>query len=41
MIDDGRRWVDDALAWTDGTITYRIESALGRDGSIELAESLE
>lgn len=41
VIDDGRRWVDDALAWTDGAVTYRIESALGRDGTIELAESLE
>jgi hypothetical protein len=41
IIDDGRRWVDDALAWTDGILTYRIESGLGRDASIELAESLE
>lgn len=41
VIDDGRRWVDDALAWTDGAVTYRIESALGRDATIELAESLE
>lgn len=41
IVDDGRRWVDDALAWTDGILTYRIESALGRDASIELAESLE
>jgi hypothetical protein len=41
VIDDGRRWVDDALAWTDGTTTYRLESALGRDATIDLAESLE
>jgi hypothetical protein len=41
VIDDGRRWVGDALAWTDGTITYRLESGLGRDASIELAGSLE
>lgn len=41
MIDDGRRWVGDALAWTDGAITYRLESGLGRDASIELAESVE
>jgi hypothetical protein len=40
-IDDGRRWVGDALAWTDGDTTYRIESALGRDATIALAESLE
>ena len=41
VIDDGRRWVDDALAWTDGATTYRLESALGRDATIDLAESLE
>lgn len=41
VIDDDRRWVDDALAWGDGTTTYRMESALGRDATIALAESLE
>ena len=41
IIADERRWVGDALIWSDGTITYRIESALGRDASIALAESLE
>ena len=41
VIDDGRRWVGDALAWTDGTITYRMESGLGRDATISLAESME
>jgi hypothetical protein len=41
VIDDGRRWVGDALAWTDGAATYRMESALGRDATIALAESLE
>jgi len=40
-IDDGRRWVGDALAWTDGATTYRIESALGRDRTIAIAESIE
>ena len=40
-VDDGRRWVGDALVWYDGTATYRIESALGRDATIALAESLE
>jgi len=40
-IDDGRRWVGDALAWTDGATTYRIESALGRDRTIAIAESME
>ena len=41
LIDDSRRWVGDALAWTDGATTYRLESALGRDATIALAESLE
>ncbi len=41
ILVDERRWVGDALIWSDGTITYRIESALGRDASIALAESLE
>jgi hypothetical protein len=40
-VDDGRRWVADALVWYDGTATYRIESALGRDATIEIAESIE
>jgi hypothetical protein len=39
-IDDDRRWVGDALVWSDGTVTYRIEGALGRDATIDLAESL-
>jgi hypothetical protein len=41
FIDDDRRWVGDALLWSDGAVTYRIESALGRDATIALAESLE
>lgn len=40
-VDDSRRWVGDALVWYDGTATYRIESALGRDATIEIAESIE
>lgn len=40
-VDDGRRWVGDALIWYDGTATYRIESALGRDATIAIAESIE
>jgi hypothetical protein len=40
-VDDGRRWVGDALVWYDGTATYRIESELGRDATIEIAESIE
>lgn len=41
IIDDERRWVGDALAWTDGATTYRMESALGRDAAIAAAESME
>ena len=40
-VDDTRRWVGDALVWNDGEATYRIESALGRDATIEIAESIE
>jgi hypothetical protein len=40
-VDDTRRWVGDALIWSDGTATYRIESSLGRDATIEIAESIE
>ena len=41
IVDDGRRWVDDALVWSDGGTTYRIEGGLGRDATIALAESME
>ena len=41
FVEDTRRWVGDALIWNDGTATYRIECALGRDATIELAESIE
>jgi len=41
FVEDGRRWVGDALLWNDGTATYRIESALGRDATIEIAESIQ
>ncbi len=40
-VDDERRWVGDALVWSDDAVTYRIESALGRDVTIALAESLQ
>jgi hypothetical protein len=41
IVDDGRRWVGDALVWSDGEATYRIESGLGRDATIALAESIQ
>jgi hypothetical protein len=40
QIFDPRRWVGDALLWADGPVTYRLESALGRERTIELAESV-
>jgi Domain of unknown function (DUF4367) len=41
IVDEDRRWVGDALVWSDGTTTFRIESALGRDETIKIAESIE
>ena len=41
FVEDPRRWVGDALIWNDGSATYRIESSLGRDATIALAESIE
>ncbi len=38
--DKAWRVVGEALIWFDGELTYRVESALGRDASIRLAESL-
>lgn len=40
VIADDRRWVDDALVWSDGGTTFRLETSLGRDTAIELAGSL-
>lgn len=40
FVDDQRRWVDDALVWADGTTTYRIETAQGREAALGLAHSM-
>jgi len=40
VVDDSRRWVGDVLLWARGRITYRLESALGRDEAIRIAESM-
>lgn len=37
---DSHRFVGDALLWTDGGLTYRLESGLGMAATIRLAESL-
>lgn len=41
-VDHNKTWrvVGEALIWFDGELTYRVESALGRDATIRLAESL-
>jgi hypothetical protein len=40
-MEEGRRWVGDALIWQRGAQTYRIETSLGRDEAIRIAESLQ
>ncbi len=37
---DARRWVGDALLWSDGELTHRLETSLGKDAAIRLAESM-
>jgi hypothetical protein len=39
-IEDPRRWIGDALIWADGPITYRLETSLGADRAVEIAESV-
>lgn len=41
FVEENRRWVGDALVWSDGTTTFRIESGLGRDATIAIAESID
>lgn len=41
VIDDQHRVVGDTLVWTADGVTFRLESALGMDAAIRLAESLE
>jgi hypothetical protein len=40
-VEENRRWVGDALIWQDGEMTYRIETSLGKDAAIRIAESLQ
>ena len=40
-IEEGRRWVGDALIWQDGDMTYRIETSQGKDAAFRIAESLQ
>jgi hypothetical protein len=41
FVEESRRPVGDVLIWTDGTLTFRLESALGRDATIALGAALE
>jgi len=40
FVEDSRRWVGDVLLWADGPITYRLETSLGREAAIDIAESM-
>jgi hypothetical protein len=40
FVQDSRRWVGDALIWSNGTTTWRLETSLGRDAALRIAESL-
>ena len=40
FVDETRRMVGDVLLWADGPITYRLETSLGRDAAIAIAESM-
>jgi hypothetical protein len=39
-VDDTHRLVGDTLLWSDGTVTYRVESSLGREATITLANAM-
>ena len=40
VVEDSRRVVGDTLIWADGDVTYRLESRVGMEEAIRLAESL-
>ena len=40
QVHDPRRWVGDALLWTRGAITYRLETSLDQAAAIRFAESM-
>jgi hypothetical protein len=41
FVEESRRPVGDVLIWTDGTLTFRLESALGREATIALGAGLQ
>ena len=40
VVNDGRRVVGDTLIWTRGAITFRLETSLGREAAIRIAETI-
>lgn len=40
VVEETRRFVGDTLIWTDGDITYRLETATGLERALEIAASL-
>ena len=40
FVEDTRRMVGDVLIWRDDELTYRLETSLGRDEAIRIAESI-
>jgi hypothetical protein len=40
FVHDSSRLAGNTLIWTDGDVTYRLESALDRDEAIDLASTL-
>jgi hypothetical protein len=40
VAEEQLRLAGNTLIWTDGPFTYRLESALGRDAAIAVAESI-
>jgi hypothetical protein len=40
FVHESRRWIGDALLWARGPITYRLETSIGREGAIRLADSM-
>ena len=40
FVHDPRRWIGNALLWTRGAITYRLETSLDQAAAIRLAESM-
>lgn len=40
IVAESRRTVGDALVWSDGEVTFRIETALGRDAALAIARGI-